>query len=195
MNGPATTAIRTGHGYGVDLIVPDPLTADTLAAAADGDGQVAVWAYAPNAGHPWDTANAGAVERILPGGSWVRHRTPFTPLRIYTIGADDRDALEAAADALHRVRDGEHLDDAAARQEEWDDYVRLTDDAARDIPGGGPAVRAWLDRNGAYGWVVDDSGVCVPDLDRALAALQEPDPDPLLDLPAELDAPPEGPAR
>lgn len=168
------TRIQTGYGYGVGLDVPDPITAAALAATADSDGQVPVYAYAPAAGHPWDTANADAIADAIPQGTWVRERTPLTSVLVYFVPAADPTALARAAEALRELAAGEHLDPVATADEEQFDFITQTDDDAAGLPFTATALRDWLTANRPPGYVIDGSGLSIPDLTDAVAALQQP---------------------
>ena len=97
--------VATGHGYGpVTMTFENGLTPDGLAQRADSDGEVPVFAYAPNAGDPRDEWNRERlVERLGDGAIEFRVANWATPLQMVAVRADDPAALVIAADSLREL--------------------------------------------------------------------------------------------
>jgi hypothetical protein len=163
--------LSTGCGYGpVSITVPDTL--DPYAAECNTEGECVVFAYAPNAGNPIDSANAQTVETLLPEGAWGIHRTFATPLRLYyvTITRDNRDTVREMWETL---QDYPYLNDDTVEAMIYADvYDYVTGEAERaDVSA--DAVMSWLSDNSPEPYYCDNGGVVVPDLEIALSSVRD----------------------
>ena len=168
-----TSTVCTGAGYGPVTLTFDSLTLDGLRHAADPDGDVAVFAYAPNAGHELDAWHEEKLcEHLGEHVSWGRHRNFLTPLRMAYVPADDTEGLTLALEFLQHLEDYPIWDDDGWAMREYECAYGIAAEAAQREDLDPETVWARImDEPEPY--FTDNCGVTVPSLEDVLSSLRE----------------------
>lgn len=171
-----TVSVCTGAGYGpITMAFPTDgdgeITAESLALRADDDGEVRVFAYAPNAGNELDDWHVVVYERECPGITWELEFNPITPIRYGVLSVTDTKCLESAAELLCASVDYPILD-----EDGWSTYEseRAYEWVAVECESAGVDTdRVWeLVSECPEPYYTDNGGVQVPELDDIIGSVK-----------------------